>query len=143
MSSDKVIVTFIDGRQMTTNPLSMRESAGESFAASTRVPNAPGEAFGLRAWYASFRQPAITHLLVRAEDGFEAVIPASQLEGALFQYAIDGQPLAKGGPLRLYVPDGTSACLNVKSVAAIVFVSDAALGDDASYGHRHMPRRVR
>lgn len=143
MSTDHVTVTFIDGRRLATDPRSMRDASGESFAVSDRVPGVPGEAFGLKAWYASFGQPAITHLLVRAEDGFEAVVPASQLEGALFQYAIEGRPLTKGGPLRLYVPDGSSACLNVKSVVAIVFVSDPAQGDEASYGHRHMPRRVR
>ncbi|MFC5529350.1 hypothetical protein [Cohnella yongneupensis] len=152
MSSELISVTFTDGRQTDTNPLDMRNLAGTTFAVSTRVPGVPGEAFDLMAWYTAAARdqegtvnpaPEPTHLLVRAADGFEAVVPKSQLKGALFQFAIDGMPLTKGGPLRLYVPDGTSACLNVKSVVSVVLAADDSLGDEAGYGHRHVPRRVR
>lgn len=152
MSKGQVNVTFINGHSIVTNTRAMSRLAGEIVPVASRVPSVPGDAFDLSTWYgaalkaegeAALPAPQPTHLLVRAADGFEAVIPASQLGGALFQYSIDGQPLEKGGPLRLYVPDGTSACLNVKSVAAIRFAADRGLGEDAGYGHRLVPGRVR
>lgn len=118
--------------------------AGASFPASARVPGAAGEGFDLGAWYAALIAekvesedsvlPVPTHLVVRAADDFQAIVPWSQLEQAFFQYAADGKPLTNGGPLRLYVPDGTSACLNVKNVVYVRFAAEPLLGEDASYG---------
>lgn len=152
MAKGQVKVAFANGHTLVTNPQAMSLLSGEVVQVASRVPGVPGEAFELSAWYdaalkavgeAALPAPRPTHLLVRAADGFEAVIPASQLGGALLQYSVEGRPLEKGGPLRLYVPDGTSACLNVKSVEEIRFAVDHGLGEDASYGHRHMPGRMR
>jgi hypothetical protein len=136
--------------QFVTSPSEMAVLSKDSFPVATRVPGAEGEGFDLRSWYSSAlrcltgtaagsgegknsnTQP--THLIVRASDEFQATIPWRQLNNALFQYSINGEPLVKGHPIRLYVPDGTSACLNVKSVVSLQFVSDAALGDEAGYG---------
>jgi hypothetical protein len=129
----------------TTTPLEMANLSGEVFPVEARVPGTIGEGFDLIQWYSAFRDSlmespwkhqfeAPTHLSVRAADEFQATIPWSQLNGSLLQYAIDGQPLAKGYPIRLYVPDGTSACLNVKSVTTMRFIDDAALGEEATYG---------
>ncbi|TFE30878.1 hypothetical protein E2980_02270 [Cohnella luojiensis] len=129
----------------TTTPLAMAELSGEAFPVEARVPGAVGEGFDLRQWYSAFRDSLMespgehhfetpTHLTVRAADEFQATIPWNQLSGSLLQYAIEGQPLSKGYPIRLYVPDGTSACLNVKSVTTLRFIADAALGDEAIYG---------
>lgn len=152
MLQGHVNVTFPNGHSIVTNPQAMSRLAGDTFPVASRVPGVPGDAFDLSAWYDAALEsegeagvPALrpTHLLVRAADGFEAIIPATQLSGALFQYSVNGTPLEKGGPLRLYVPDGTSACLNVKSVADIRFATDRELGEEAGYGHRHIIRRIR
>lgn len=142
-----VTVHMTDGAQIETTPEEMAEMAGSTFAASSRVPEAAGEGFDLSAWFAALTAdraesadtafPAPTHLIVRAADDFQAVIPWSQLKEAFFLCALKGVPLAKGGPLRLYVPDGTSACLNVKSVTFVRFAADPGLGQDAAYGFRN------
>ena len=74
---------------------------------------------------------------VAAADGFEAVIPWEQLDRAVFLYEQNGNPLKKGYPIRLYVPDGTSQCLNVKGVVDIFFLKDAGLGKEASFGFKN------
>ncbi|MBW5447786.1 hypothetical protein GE107_17160 [Cohnella sp. CFH 77786] len=141
-----------DGTAVATSPMEMAELAGESFPASGRVPGTAGEGFDLAAWTAAlssrfpsaFAAPsAPTHLIVKAADEFEAVVPWDQLKGAFFLFSQDGAPLAKGGPLRLYVPDGTSACLNVKSVTDIRFAADPGRGNEASYGFRNEISPVR
>ncbi|MBO9599213.1 MAG: hypothetical protein J7559_15510, partial [Cohnella sp.] len=113
MSQVHVSVSFPNGHSIVTNPQAMSRLAGDTFPVASRVPGVPGEAFDLSAWYdaaleaegeAAVPASRPTHLLVRAADGFEAIIPATQLGGALFQYSLDGRPLEKGGPLMLYVP---------------------------------------
>jgi hypothetical protein len=139
--------------QFVTSPSEMAVLSKDSFSVASRVPGAEGEGFDLRSWYSlairslsgtaaesgegklSNAEP--THLIVQASDEFQATIPWRQLNNALFQYAINGEPLVKGHPIRLYVPDGTSACLNVKSVVSLHFVIDAALGEEAGYGFRN------
>ncbi|MFC5468382.1 hypothetical protein ACFPPD_06595 [Cohnella suwonensis] len=138
----RVAVAMPDGRRFETTPQEMAELSGRTFPVNDRVPGAPGEGFGLAEWYeAAVRGPdggedasRPTHLVVRAADEFQATIPWAELGGALFQYAIGGLPLEKGSPIRLYVPDGSSACLNVKSVVNVRFVRDSTLGDEAAYG---------
>jgi hypothetical protein len=141
-----VTVILPNDEKSTTTPEAMAVLTGDSFAVRERVPGALGEGFDLRDWYREYvrsandGKPAATdptHLTVRASDEFQATIPWAQLGGSLLQYAIDGQPLAKGNPVRLYVPDGTSACLNVKSVVVLHFVADASLGDEAAYGFQN------
>jgi hypothetical protein len=136
--------------QFVTSPSEMAALSKNSFPVVTLVPGAEGEGFDLRSWYSSalrslsgtaaesgegkLSNAEPTHLIVQASDEFQATIPWRQLNNALFQYAINGEPLVKGHPIRLYVPDGTSACLNVKSVVSLHFVIDAALGEEAGYG---------
>jgi hypothetical protein len=124
----------------------MAALAGASFPIAERVPEAAGEAFDWHTWYRAWiakqdleaRDSLPTHLQVEAADTFEASIPWEQLERAALLYALDGKPLAKGGPARLYVPDGTSKCLNVKSVVKIKLVRLQAEGQqEASYGFKH------
>ncbi|MCD9022797.1 hypothetical protein K7P76_13310 [Cohnella sp. NL03-T5] len=118
----------------------MASLSNDVFPVANRVPGAEGEGFDLRSWFSLFIQSLNetyaepTHLVVRASDEFQATIPWGQLNNALLQFAVNGLPLVKGRPIRLYVPDGTSACLNVKSVVYLRFVSDAALGEEAEYG---------
>lgn len=121
--------------------------AARTFALEERVPNVGGQAFDLKEWYRGWRtkqqgdrtagrEPVL--LQVEAADEFQAEIPWSQLDQACLLFAQeDGAPLKKGFPIRLYVPDGSSECLNVKSVVHIHFVYDGPLIDEASYGFKN------
>jgi hypothetical protein len=122
----------------------LADLAGEPFSIAERVPGADGTAFDLYGWYEGWlknknaqsgAQP--TYMRVEAADGFEAVIPWKQLGQAAFVFEQQGQPLAKGFPLRLYVPDGSSACLNVKSVVRIELRYDGLGSDQATYGFKN------
>ncbi len=109
-----------------------------------RVPSVEGEAFDLKSWYRNWsnkrkksaaEEP--THVRVEAVDEFQALIPWGQVDQALFLYAQEGQPLKKGYPIRLYVPDGSSECLNVKSIVKVWFLNDPALGEEATFGFKN------
>ncbi len=109
-----------------------------------RVPKAEGEAFDLKAWYRSWKQTnggegvtEPTHLRVEAVDEFQALMAWSQLDQAACLYASGGAPLQKGYPLRLYIPNGSSECLNVKSIVKLEFIHDPSLGDEAAYGFKN------
>jgi len=125
------------------SPGDMARLAGGVFDLSTRVPGAEGEAFDWAAWHDGWRRRrglradgVPTHLKVEAADGFEALIPWEQLREAAVLVAVNGAPLAKGAPARLYVPNGTSACLNVKSVVAFRLLYGRENGGEASYGFK-------
>ncbi|MFD0692507.1 molybdopterin-dependent oxidoreductase [Paenibacillus sp. GCM10027628] len=109
-----------------------------------RVPDVQGKAFDLKNWYSSWKQqhnaedaPEPTHVRVEAIDEFQATLPWSQVDQALFLYAQEGKELKKGYPIRLYVPDGSSECLNVKSVVKMWFLHDNKLGNEATYGFKN------
>ncbi|WP_372662071.1 hypothetical protein [Cohnella sp.] len=134
-----ITVILPNEEKIVTSPQEMAAKSGHVFPIAERVPEASGEGFDLLDWYMSMQQTYanMTHLIVRASDEFQAVIPRGQLIKALLQYSIDGNPLIKGGPLRLYVPDGSSACLNVKSMVSLQFIANPKLGEEASYGFLH------
>jgi len=79
-----------------------------------------------------------THVIFHASDEFQATIPLGDLEQALLLFQTPEQtPLQKGFPVRLIVPNGSSECLNVKSVVRIEFVA----GDreqEATYGFKNL-----
>lgn len=114
-----------------------------------RVPAVSGRAFDVKAWYRAWseqntkaeadqgKEPVL--LKVEASDEFQAVIPWPQLDQACFLFEQeDGQPLQKGYPLRLYVPDGSSECLNVKSIVGIYFLYEGQAEQEATYGFKNM-----
>lgn len=117
--------------------------AKEPLNIQDRVPNVEGEAFDLKGWYRSWKRlenegdEAPTHVKVEAVDEFQALIPWSQVDQACFLYAQEGQPLKKGYPIRLYVPDGSSECLNVKSIVKVWFLNEPTLGEEATYGFKN------
>jgi hypothetical protein len=106
--------------------------AGEVFPVSDRVPGIEGEGIDVLAWYRALAEacPEPTHLVATAGDRFEATVPREQLKDALFQ-------VSKEGYLRLYVPNGTSACLNVKNVVSLLFACDEKKGTEASFGFKN------
>ncbi|WP_159887459.1 molybdopterin-binding protein [Paenibacillus puerhi] len=116
--------------------------SGEPFAAGSRMEGATGNAIDWRHWYETWsagkkgeggHQP--THLQVWASDEFQATIPWHELRDAFIVFEQeDGQPLSKGYPIRLYVPNGSSECLNVKSVIRLRIAYDPVLGETATYG---------
>jgi hypothetical protein len=118
--------------------------AEQKLALADRVPNVQGDAFDLKSWYKSWKSSRKgeyagepTHVKVEAVDEFQALMPWSQVDSALFLYAQDGQALKKGYPIRLYVPDGSSECLNVKSIVNVWFLHDTTLGEEATYGFKN------
>ncbi|MGG1519669.1 hypothetical protein ABE504_29980 [Paenibacillus oryzisoli] len=119
----------------------MAAMTGEQIALEERVPGVSGEAFGLKAWYRSWRQSEPgqepTHVRVEAVDEFQAQLPWAEADLAVFLYAQDGEPIKKGYPMRLYVPDGSSECLNVKSIVKVWFLQDASLEAEATYGFKN------
>ena len=128
-----------------TNAEAMAALAGNVFSLAERIEGGTGEAFDFAAWSEAWRKssglgaddPYPTHLKVEAVDTFEAVIPWEQLKDAAIQFSIGGQPLVKGGPVRLYVPNGSSACLNVKGVVIFRLVEDIDHRDYVAYGFKN------
>ncbi|MWC26951.1 molybdopterin-dependent oxidoreductase [Paenibacillus sp. MMS18-CY102] len=125
----------------------MAELAGESFPIGERVPEAAGKAFDWAIWYEEWLNllAYTSHctlsppkqLKLYAADQFEASIPWDQLKGAAVLFAEqDGTPLAKGGPIRLFVPNGSSKCLNVKNIVRIVVSTQEELSEEATYGFK-------
>lgn len=88
--------------------------------------NLVGSGFLVSSLYKSIKGAASDlpkGLRVEAVDGFYAVIPWDECETAIFQHADEnGCLLENSGPLRLFVPNGSSECLNVKSVVSIEFL---------------------
>jgi DMSO/TMAO reductase YedYZ molybdopterin-dependent catalytic subunit len=91
------------------------------------------------------------HATFHSKDGrFAASLPLGEvLERGILVYKRDGGPLpaAKGGPVRLVVPQGDDACANVKSVERIEITvgkgKDTTVDPDhdnpAIHGHAHGP----
>jgi hypothetical protein len=109
-----------------------------------RVPGIEGKAIDLISWYTSWAKASDqvlgefpTHLTVEAADEFTATVSWSELQLAVLLFEQEGLPLKKGFPLRLYVPDGSSACLNVKSVIKLSFIHQADLETTATYGFKN------
>ncbi|MBP1995892.1 hypothetical protein [Paenibacillus eucommiae] len=119
-------------------------SAPLHISASERVPGVQGDAIDVKAWYKAWKYkhgaenvPDPTHLKVEGTDQFQAIVPWAELDLAFLLYAQDGHALEKGYPIRLYVPDGSSECLNVKSVIKLWFLHEASLGAKAAYGFKN------
>jgi hypothetical protein len=109
-----------------------------------RVPGIEGKAIDLISWYTMWAKVSDlvlvelpTHLTVEAADEFTATISWSELQLAVLLFEQEGLPLKKGFPLRLYVPDGSSACLNVKSVVKLNFIHQTDLETIATYGFKN------
>jgi DMSO/TMAO reductase YedYZ molybdopterin-dependent catalytic subunit len=126
----------------------LTQLAPEHFTLEERVPGVSGQAIDLKLWFRSWtkrqqgeeagaeKEPVL--LRVEAADEFQASIPWSQLDQACLLYAqADGSPLKKGYPIRLYVPDGSSECLNVKSVVRIQFLYEGLASEEATYGFKN------
>ncbi|XEC96432.1 hypothetical protein AB6A23_07775 [Paenibacillus tarimensis] len=147
-SNSDTIRIFHEGVAVgTISPQEMAELAGGTFDISERVPNAEGKAFDFHSWYKAWRHQngldedisVPNQLTVEAADTFEAVIPWSQLENAAVLYASpDGGALTKSGPIRLYAPNGTSDCLNVKSIVLMRFMHDGSHNREAHYGFKNV-----
>ncbi|WP_053377313.1 hypothetical protein [Paenibacillus sp. FJAT-27812] len=129
-----------------TSPAEMARLAGASFSISDRVPETAGEAFDWHSWHSGWLRQAgaaetagaPTHLIVEAADAFEASIPWEQLKHAAVLYQLDGEPLKKTGPIRLYVPNGCSKCLNVKSIVKLKLAYHKGTEqEEAAFGFKH------
>lgn len=139
-----ISIAYNGQEAITVTPEDMAALAGRVFPLSERVAGGIGEAFDFAEWLEAFRSqqsisqeaPLPTHLKVEAVDSFEALIPWEQLKDAAVQFAVNGEPLPKGGPVRLYVPNGSSECLNVKSVIVFRLLQDEARQGEVAYGFK-------
>jgi hypothetical protein len=109
-----------------------------------RVPGVEGKAMDFLSlydlWAKAYHPQSLeppTHLNVEAADEFSALIPWQELQCAALLYEQEGLPLKKGYPLRLYVPDGSSACLNVKSIVKLHFMHQSEEGTKATFGFKN------
>ncbi|KRF03551.1 hypothetical protein ASG89_01935 [Paenibacillus sp. Soil766] len=143
-SNSHIVVSDLHKNQETFTVDEMVALADQRLNIQDRVPSVEGEAFDLKSWYQNWNNQGKqrtaeepTHVRVEAIDEFQALIPWIQVDQALFLYAQEGQPLKKGYPIRLYVPDGSSECLNVKSIVKVWFLNDPALGEEATYGFKN------
>ena len=125
----------------------IKELGGNCFPIRERVSGAAGLAVDFRTWYTAWRRrvesvdsmPEPASLHVKAQDTFEAHIPWSQLADAALGIADDdGSPLSRGGPVRLYVPSGSSDCLHVKQLVLLQFIQDPLPNDEATYGFKNV-----
>ncbi|MDP5275081.1 hypothetical protein [Chengkuizengella axinellae] len=117
----------------------LQKMAPHHFTINERVPGIEGRAFDLATWYESWSKKSTnpTHIKVEAVDEFQAMIPWDELDSAAILYEQNEKPLKKGFPIRLYVPDGSSDCLNVKSIVKIFFIRDQSLGNESSFGFKN------
>ncbi|MGG2201492.1 MULTISPECIES: hypothetical protein [Paenibacillus] len=136
------VVDDSKGSVRYSSPGELAAVCSETIDPELRINGLKGQAVDWQAWYEAWSaaqgadvslQP--THLQVAAVDEFQATIPWHELRDAFILYAQEeGQPLQKGFPIRLYVPNGSSECLNVKSVVRLCLLYDPALGDKATFG---------
>ncbi len=90
------------------------------------VPGRHGHAVRLRVLLKSAGIPADATVQLTSHDGFARAVPAQALyEGGVLHYATDGHPLGRdqGGPLRLYIAQGTDQCDNMKGLSRISWPS--------------------
>jgi hypothetical protein len=145
MEESKVNIQFIENEIMHKLTVEeMLEMNPLIVNINERVPEVEGKAIDLFSWYAVWikaskltRLAPPTHLSVEAADEFCATIAWEELQQAVLLYEQDGKPLVKGYPIRLYVPDGSSACLNVKSVVKLQFIHQSDLESTATYGFKN------
>jgi hypothetical protein len=145
MGESKVNIQFIDREIMNKLTVEqMLEMNPLIVNINERVPEVEGKAIDLYSWYTVWAKARKlsqaappTHLSVEAADEFCATIAWVELQKALLLYEQDGKSLVKGYPIRLYVPDGSSACLNVKSVVKLEFIHQSELEPTASYGFKN------
>jgi len=84
------------------------------------VPRKQAEAVSLKDLLQRYSiSPDYSHAIFTAEDGFLQKIARQELDRAFFVFKQKGEPLTKGFPVRLYIPENESDCLNVKSVVRI------------------------
>lgn len=103
------------------------------------VPNCSGTAVSVIS-FLDFVQPMqdCTHVIFKANDEFQATIPFAELKDALLIFKQDGALLEKGFPLRLFIPDGWSECLNIKSVTTIEFVQNTYGESKSTFGFKNL-----
>ncbi|WNQ09986.1 molybdopterin-dependent oxidoreductase [Paenibacillus aurantius] len=134
------IVVSEEERRESKTLEELKEEAPDHVELAERVPGKEGRGFDLTAWYQAWTsrsdgQELPTHLEVEAADEFRAVIPWRELGSAVLVYEQNGEPLRRGGPLRLYVPEGSSDCLHVKSVVKLSFLhTQKEAKDKARFG---------
>ena len=121
--SGALLTIVVDGRSTSLDLNALRElPASEHTPLDALVPGRRGQAVRLRSVLQSMAIAKEATVDVSSDDGFVRTVPARDLyDGGLVHYATDGHPLARdqGGPLRLYIAQGSDQCDNLKALTRI------------------------
>ena len=121
-----LLTIAVGERQIEVGMKAIRRLPGaEHTRLEALVPGRRGHAVRLQVLLQSAGIPPEATLRAVSHDGFARTLSARTLyDGGLLHYATDGHPLGRdqGGPLRLYIVQGTDQCDNLKGVARIEIV---------------------
>lgn len=121
------VIRLSDGLGWTAdlNRWALRALPGQVEDVRAHLPKRAGHGVWLREVLGLLHPDPTDTFVVVASDGMTTdPLPVDQVGDALLVHGLDQGPLPddKGGPFRLLVPDGRSACANVKSVCRIEMV---------------------
>jgi|GEM_PF-3235994 len=117
MSEWKVTVTDLDEQSFECSFEDFEKWKDDTIPVEDFAPRKNGEAVFVGRVLGELGVDSVyTHLLVKADDGFEQKISREDVSTAFLLFKQNGEPLKKGYPTRLFVPTSDSDCLNVKSV---------------------------
>lgn len=125
---DEPVVTLIDaqGRAVELTRFALAALPEQVADVSALVPGREGAAVRLGEVVALCFPSPEDQLVLVAQDGLTtAPVRVDEAEGALVVHSLRREPLpaAQGGPFRVLVPKGQSACANVKGLARIVILA--------------------
>jgi G3E family GTPase len=129
---DEPIVTLVDvqGRAVELTRFALAALPGQVADVAAAVPGRVGAAVRLEEILAlTFPSPDDQLVLVATDGLTTAPVRVAEAEAALVVHSLGGEPLppSQGGPFRVLVPKGQSACANVKGLARIVLMAADAV----------------
>ncbi|RKD27009.1 hypothetical protein BEP19_00075 [Ammoniphilus oxalaticus] len=118
MSHWQLQIETVDGQALSVSYDDLERWKDATIPVEEYVPGKQAEAVYVKD---ILRQHALlegfSRAVFTAEDGFKQKASKEELDQAFFVFKQNGEPMNAGA--RLYVPDGRSDCLNVKSVIQI------------------------
>ena len=124
-SIGQLILSDGKGYNAALNRWSLAALPGQVPDVSAVVPNRQGAGVYLAEIVDLLHaQPQAQVMLVASDGMISGPTPINELGRAVLVYLLDGGelPANKGGPFRIFVPQGESACANVKGLARIELV---------------------
>jgi|SRR5699024_2540510 len=120
MKEWKLNIESIDGRLIPVTFENLESWKDTTIPVEDYVPNKQAEAVYVKQILEQHTlSNDVNQAVFIADDGFQQKVDKEELGQAFLVFKQNGERLTKGYPVRLYVPDGQSDCLNVKSVVQI------------------------